>query len=350
MKHVTLGPRLLTALILLGVSAQQALSASAQFQTHPVKAIPRAGRIVVEYAGMPLTVRLAHLAPPGTPEARARLVAEVEKLVEGKKIRVAYCPEAGLDPEGLPQVYAFVTIKNVNQELVRMGLARYDPRENRSRHYHQKMVSADAAARKAKVGIWAPREARAAAITPTPARASTGGRMVAAGGALPPGLYSELNSSMYHLPTCRWAKQMSPQRRIRYRSHEAAERGGKRPCWICLPRRAQSAMVAGIGPRSGRVRVVAARGPIVGYAGGFHAPNCERILDHAAECTGFRTAGEAKAAGLAPCDRCLRLSGGPIPLPQKGECIGRAPPHRRPCRRAPADDSGLCSHCQGKGE
>ena len=353
MRPTTGAFRILPALVLLIPSGHHALAASAQFQTHPVKSVPRAGRIVVEYAGMPVTVRLAHIALPESARVRARLVAEVERLLEaarGKRIRVAYCPEAGLDPDGLPQVYALAGVRNVNHELVRMGLARYDAGGTRSRHYHQKMVSADRAARKAKAGIWASASAATVLASPPPPEPSAGGRRAPSRVTLPPGFYSELNSSMYHLPACRWAKQMCPERRIRYKTADAAERVGKRPCWICLAARAQSAMVASIGPKSGRVRVLAGMGPLVGHAGKFHAANCEEIRDKAAECTSFRTVSEARAKGLVPCGHCLRLSGGPVPLPQKGECAGRAPPQRRPCRRAPADESGLCSYCQGKGE
>jgi endonuclease YncB( thermonuclease family) len=331
-----------TVLSLLLV-APGALSASAQFQTHTVKAIPRAGRIVVDYAGMPVTVRLAQIALPESAEAEAKVCAAVAELLEGKKVRVAYCPEAGLDPDGLPQVYAIAGIKNVNEQLVRMGLARYDARDRRSPHYHQKMVSADAAARKAKAGMWAEGEGPVVLAGSAPARGS-GGRPLA------DGVYSELNSSMYHLPTCRWAEQMSAQRRIRYKTSGAAERAGKKPCWICLAERAEGAMRAALAPDPRMVRVVRDKGPLVGHAGVFHAPNCEGILDKAADCTSYGTASEAKAKGLSPCKRCLRLSGQPVPLPMKGECSGRAPPHRRPCRRKVADESGLCSYCQGKGE
>ena len=340
MRRAAWGTQILLALLLI---TPRALSASAQFQTHTVKAVPRAGRIVVDYAGMPLTVRLAQVALPESPEAEAKVCAVVAELVKGKKVRVAYCPEAGLDPDGLPQVYAIAGIRNINEQLVRIGLARYDAGDKRSPHYHQKMVSADAAARKAKAGMWAEGETPATLASSALAPGS-GGRPLAGG------VYSELNSSMYHVPTCRWSKQMSPQRRIRYKTSRAAERAGKKPCWICLSERAEGAMRAALGPRPRVVRVVRDKGPLVGHAGMFHAPNCERILKKAAECTSYPTASEAKAKGLSPCKRCLRLSGQPVPLPMKGECSGRAPPHRRPCRRKPADESGLCSYCQGKGE
>jgi hypothetical protein len=144
---------------------------------------------------------------------------------------------------------------------------------------------------------------------------------------------------------------MSPQRRIRYQSAEAAERAGKSPCWMCLPGRAEDALKERFGGKR-TVQVVVGRGPIVGYEGELHAPNCEKILDKPLDrMTSFKTVKEARRAGLKPCGLCLRLdTGGKIPEPLRGECIGRAPPHRRPCLRAPADESGLCPYCLGRGE
>jgi hypothetical protein len=138
---------------------------------------------------------------------------------------------------------------------------------------------------------------------------------------------------------------MSPQRRIRYASVAAAERAGKRPCFICF---AQAAKERLPGAQTRTVRIVPGVGPLVGFGAVFHAPNCEQLPDDGAGCVSFRTVAAATAAGLAPCTHCLRLSGGMVPLPEKGECIGRAPPGRRPCRRSPADESGLCSYCLGK--
>jgi len=330
----------------------RAFAGGAQYDRYPVRDVPRADRIVVEYAGLPVTVRLAHVILPASVEAQARVRAAVEALVKDERVRVAYCPEAGLDPDGFPQVYVMIGTRNANEELVREGLVAYRPGGKPSEFYHKKMESAESAARGARAGIWAsgtPALAEAvASLEPSETPASRGETAgTPAGGPEEEGVvYSELSSSMYHLPSCRWTARMSAQRRIRYKSPEAAERAGKTPCWICMAERAERILPT---DRKGLVRVLAGKGPIVGCGSEFHAPNCERLMDRAAECTSYRTVKEAEDAGLAPCTACLRLSG-MIPKPLKGECIGRAPPQRRPCRRAPADDSGLCAYCQGKGE
>lgn len=330
--------------VLLALAPRTVSAFSAQFQRHPVQSVPRGDRVVVDYAGLPVTVRLAHLGFAGSGQAMTEAQKRIRTLVTGKRVRVAYCPEAGLDADGFPQVYVFAGVLNVNEELVQKGLARYEPGKKPSRHYHQKMARADSIAREAGLGLWASggparKEGAPAAVavaSPAPGEAGPAG-----------GCYSELNSSLYHTANCRWALRMSPQRRIRYRSFGAAERVGKKPCWICLGERANK---KAFGHVKRTFRTVRGKGPLLGYRGRFHAPNCEEILDRANECAEFKTAGAPKAAGLAPCTLCLRLSGGEVPLPSPGECIGRAPPHRRPCRRAPSGESGLCLRCLGKGE
>ncbi|MHC5058909.1 MAG: thermonuclease family protein [Planctomycetota bacterium] len=320
-------------------------AANVQFQKHPVREVPRGDRVVVSYAGLPVTVRLAHLVFPESPGLLSQGRDALETLLRGRQVRVTYSPQAGLDDEGRPFVYLDTGSAVVNAELIRKGLARYEHGGKPSTAYRAKMQLADAYARRKRVGIW---QGGAAAAT---AAAKPGARRPAVSatvqGALEAGgFYSELNSSTYHVAACRWAQRMSAQRRIRYASADAAKRAGKRACFMCMSEKANKGLPGG----GGKVRIVSGKGPIVGHGRAFHAPNCEKVLDKpAGELASHDTVETAKAAGLAPCDACLRLSGGRMPLPSKGECIGRSPPYRRPCRRAPADASGLCLYCQGKG-
>lgn len=330
------------------LSCGAAGAANVQFQKHPVKAVPRGDMVVVSYAGLPVTVRLAHLARPESSAVLERCRDALETLLKGARVRVVYSPEAGLDAEGRPFVYLDTGSSVVNAELVRKGLARYEDGGKPSRAYRAKMHLADAAARKGRVGIWEKGVAAGVAATP---KADGGAAGLAAAVPVPAhvgAFCSELDSSTYHLASCRWAERMSPQRRIRYASADAARRAGKRPCFICLSEEAAAGLP---GKAPGKVKVVGGKGPIVGHDGAFHAPNCEKVLAVPRdELSSHDTVDVARAAGLTPCEACLRLSGGRMPAPAEGECIGRAPPFRRPCRRAPADPSGLCLHCQGKGE
>jgi endonuclease YncB( thermonuclease family) len=341
--------RRLASLLVVTLAPSLGHAVDAQFSQHPVKSVPDGDRIVVVYAGMPITVRLAHVVLPETGPVRTQAREAIEAIVKGKQARAAYCPEAGLDQAGLPYVYLSVGTKLVNESLVREGLARYDDRGTPSPFYKVKMASADSSARRAKSGIWAsdmaaaPQRAEAApAATP-----SDSGAVAFASTDEPGVVYSELNSSQFHLATCRWAKQMSAQRRIRYKSFESAEKAGKRPCWICLSEQAKQVVFGG-GGKDQKVNVVPGKGPLVALDGALHASNCPKALERPGACRTIKTPKQAEAEGLKPCTLCLRLAGGDVPLPEKGECIGRAPPHRRPCRRAPADESGLCLHCQGK--
>jgi endonuclease YncB( thermonuclease family) len=328
-----------------------AFAVDAQFQRHPVSSVPGGDRVVIVYAGLPVTVRLAHVALPASAELQQDARQAVEKLVKGKLVRAAYSPEYGLDENGLPRVFLSAGTKIVNEELVREGLAKYEDGGKPSKFYRTKMASADKAARHAKRGVWASGGAVVASTggrrpigrsRPSVAMATVTAPREAAGV-----VYSELNSSQFHLPTCRWARQMSPQRRIRYKSVESAIKTGKRPCWICLSEQAKTS-VFGSGKSGRKVKVLAGKGALVSVDGMVHACNCEDILNRGDDVVTVQTPKEAESAGVRPCKKCLRLAGGEVPLPEKGECIGRAPPHRRPCRRAPADESGLCLYCQGK--
>jgi endonuclease YncB( thermonuclease family) len=340
---------LASGVVLAACIAGRAAASNAQFERHPVKAVTGGDRVVIVYAGMPVTVRLAHVALPGDEAARSAARARIEALVKGKRVRAAYSPEAGIDASGLPQVYLFAGIENVNEQLVREGLARYDRGTAPSKYYHKKMAAADGAARRKKSGIWASGTAVAAVRTP-PGRKLTRPRgprpkMVVGVGDAAGVVYSELNSSQFHLASCRWARRMSPQRRIRYASIASAQRAGKRPCFICQ----SAAATKHLRPAGrGKVRILRGYGPLVGHAGLFHAPNCKELPRDGKGCTSFATPKAAAAANVKPCTYCLRLAGGNVPLPEKGECIGRAPPRRRPCRRAPSGPSGLCLHCLGK--
>ena len=85
----------------------------------------------------------------------------------------------------------------------------------------------------------------------------------------------------------------------------------------------------------------------------FYSPVSPRLKKVAvSDMIGFDTLKAAKASGRKPDPISLRLTalpGYPVDKPLPGECIGRALPYFRPCRRAPGDASGLCLECQ-KGE
>lgn len=321
---------LVCAILLPAVS-----NAGSSTKPYPVMEVPSGDRVIVKYAGLPVTVKLAHLNfDDGDLDAAKALI---KKLSKNKNVRVAFCPEAGLDENGFPLVYLIALTKNINVEIVAAGYASYDDGGKPSKYYGIKMKRA------------AEKSGKAVKSTSRTSRSSSkSSSRSSRSSSLSRGkYYAELQGSQYHTASCRWAKKINKQRRIAYSSPQAAEKANKSPCWICMEARASSRMGGG----EDAIKTLEGAGPLVGYGKTFHASNCKKILSKkASSVKSFATVEEAKAASFEPCILCLRLGGGAIPLPEEGECIGRAPPGRRPCRRAPADESGLCSYCLGRGE
>ena len=331
------------ALFLTAPSALQAASAS--LQKHPVQAV-QGDRLVVNYAGLPVTVRLADIAMDENMKSHANL--KIHALIDKQPVRVVFSEEAGLDENGLPQVYIITKgYRNVNVQLVEHGLAKYNNNSKPPKRYHGMMVTAERTAQRQKRGVWSGGgggdaatasvgETSSAAAKPAAAEAASGGEC-----------YSELNSSQYHSPNCKWTARMNPQRRIRYKSFEAAEKSNKRPCWICLPKRAEERTFGGHNTKSSETAVQFAKGkgPIMGYQGEFHSPVCPKLRGKTG-LSGYPNKDLARASGgLKPCNFCLRLRYKP---PGPGECMGRSPGYWRPCQRKAVGNSGLCNICQGK--
>ena len=49
------------------------------------------------------------------------------------------------------------------------------------------------------------------------------------------GYVASNSSDIFHKPECRWAKNISPENLVRYKSREHAVKAGKRPCKWCKP-------------------------------------------------------------------------------------------------------------------
>lgn len=312
-------------------------------------------KVKISFYGLPVVVHLANLK--SRPEAKAML----NNLIGQKEVTITFADELGTDESDMPYVYMGVgpamARKFVNIELVKRGLADYDFSKARSARYDRRFTSAVAEAKKAKLGIWsgkdtAPKDDSSTAVahvthtdSGTPAK-ETKHVMPAAKGKV----VSELNSRFYHLPACPIAKRLPERSRIRYASFEAAERAGKRPCARCLRKRARKHSKKTDTPRKGRRNWP---GKLIGLKSDptyFYSPVSVHLRKvPLSDMIGFDTLKEAKASGRKPDPYSLRLTappGYPLEKPEPGECIGRALPYFRPCRRAPADASGLCLECQ----
>jgi hypothetical protein len=281
---------------------------------------------------------------------KAQASLKIQMLIKTDPVRVVYSVEAGLDDNGLPQVYLITKgYRNVNVQLVEHGLARYQSNNKPPKRYHGMMVSAERTAKRARRGLWSSGNAADTVTAKPPAAASSkaaGGSDAADGPGGP--VYSELNSSQYHSPNCKWTARMNPQRRIKYTGFEAAEKSSKRPCWICLPKRAEEHTFGGkhTKSKSGALQYAPGKGPIFGYKGEFHTPVCPKLKGKQKVVSGYPNKDLARASGSSkPCNFCLRLRYKP---PGPGECMGRSPGYWRPCQRKSVGSSGLCLVCQGK--
>jgi endonuclease YncB( thermonuclease family)/methylphosphotriester-DNA--protein-cysteine methyltransferase len=328
--------------------------------THPVLETRDGGVLLLNFNGLPIQVRMACIRmADGSLE-------KVSQMLKGQSVRIEYADELGCDDAGRPMVYVLRGGTVLNVELVRGGLASYDSSKARSQRYDEHLAAAEAAAKREKVGMWAVSSeaagghrapcgeagegggaAPAAPSKTAPAAiASAGGPAAAPAGAV----YSELRSSQYHSPNCRYAKRIAANSLIVYASVEKAEQAGKHPCWVCFAERAEK---SAFGAKEVNA-AAAALGKLVGLKSDklFHSPCCPRIRNAKREdIVGFQTLEEAQGSGRQACYDCLRLRtlpGAPPCPPEKGECIGRAPPYFRPCMRPAADASGLCSECQGR--
>ena len=238
--------------------------------------------------------------------------------------------------------------KFVNVELIEHGLADYDRSKSHSKRYDKRFTSALSKAKKAKLGMWSGKikpKTDTPAPTVTLVKPTTTTKPAAKGS-----IVSELNSTFYHLQTCPSANRLSKRSLIRYTSPEAAERAGKRPCSRCQRGRAREFNRKTSAPQTRRRQWP---GKLIGLKSNktfFYSPVSVHLKKaQLSDMIGFNTLKEAKASGRKPDPYSLRLTalpGYPVEKPEPGECIGRALPYYRPCRRAPADESGLCLECQ----
>lgn len=327
--------------ILLWAACSAALPASDIFGLHKVEKVQEGDRVQVLFNRLPISVRLAHVQC--SPEAQAKL----EELINGKSVALKYVDELGAHASGDPYVYILLGSVNVNVKLVESGVATYDTAVAKSKLYDADFAKAQKMQEAA--GNKPPPPATTVAKTP-PSPAKTTPPPAAAGGSI----CAELRGSFHHVASCNKAQQLSANNKIFFASPEAAEKSGKRPCWSCQPGRADE---QAFGSKKSNAATALAVGKLIGLKSDpkfFFTPTSTRLTEVAVDdMVGFGTVQEAKASGRQPDTGCLRLTapegqGNLHQPPKDGECIGRSPPFFRPCFRAPADDSGLCTVCQGR--
>ena len=249
-------------LSLLVTGAGQSLWA----ENYPVKSVVKDDQVVVDYAGLPVTVHLANLEFPSGYEAPA--LSELSKLLQGQQVKVTHVPEEGMDNNGLP--YCYIALNggmNINQMLVKKGWAKYNAGVNPPKSFHQLMQLAQSTAQQDKVGLWADAAGTDVAsnkATNVPAKPAVKALDVAPADYSGP-VVADLTSKEYVLPGSRYAQSIRPAAKIEYKSFEEAERAGKTPSPFCFPDRSKqfaakamaSASPGNSGPPASPEKVVA---------------------------------------------------------------------------------------------
>lgn len=204
-------------------------------------------RLAIHYYNIPVIVRLAEVEiPPETADqAQQRLSAHT-----GKRSLVHWSPELGADDGGTPRVYVTLVEdgnRSLNEALVEAGLARVRLAGQGGRQ-RERLQAAEAAAKKAKAGLW--REE--AAAKPEPVAAASAAKPPAPA-AKPPGPFcAEADGKHYYPSDAPEVARLNAKRLVYYASEAAARKAGKVP-W-------QGALTPAVGGTLDDARAAAGRG------------------------------------------------------------------------------------------
>ncbi|MBF0196902.1 MAG: hypothetical protein HQL32_04300 [Planctomycetes bacterium] len=325
---------LLFSLTLLPTGEGAASAAKWMKSKYKVTQVVSGSSFAIDFNGISLVVKLVYLKCPDESKGKEYL----SQLLSGQKVTIIPETSAGLSDNGNQQVYAFVSKGGkkqfINQQMIQKALAQFIPGTSKDL---QKLVKImEAAAKKA------PKIETQEEITEE--------------------LCSELYSRKYHKMSCRWAKMMNAQSKIIYDSYEAAEKADKEPCSSCLYQRlkkyrAEKAKSAKLkkSQNSSEVPTLMAsadesnpHGSLFGIKGDlyFYSPVSKKIQKaKMPELIAYQTLVKAKKSGRRPDLASLRINNPVVPAPRGKECIGRALPFMRPCRRETTHPTGLCQPC-----
>lgn len=289
---------------------------------YKVKGIQGGDRFSVDFNGLALMVRLVSVKISDEKGARAFL----EKKIKGKAITIIPEESAGTSSEGFQFVYAILKEDSgnlfVNEQLIKQGFASY---ENVKSETYDKLQTA----------------LKKASLDQTQLRVKVDQKEFDNDDKV----CSELYSKRYHLMSCRWAKMIDAQSRIIYKGFPAAEKAGKQPCSKCLYERVKSKRAEE--KTSGGSSGVAHVGGLFGVEKykRFYSPVSKRLRRLKDGIVKFDTLEAARASGFKPDPGSLRIDNPVLPAPTGKECIGRALPYLRPCRRETEHPTGLCEPC-----
>ena len=204
--------------------------------------------IVVDYQGKYEKVRLLCVNTPESvhPDKKQNIpmgkVAAnyAKKKLSGKYVDLEFEGSRRRGNYGRFLTYIFVDGQNFNMDLVKQGLSPYYTKYGRSRKYDHEFKDAEKSARKQKLNIWG-----------DPALSQKYLRLESKWGqsssAVPTvnqkksvqtdaGIYiGNKRSHKFHRQECRWAKKMSSNNSVFFKSRQKAKKQGYVPCKVCNP-------------------------------------------------------------------------------------------------------------------
>lgn len=304
--------------------------------TYEVTQIQGGDRFNLNFNGMSLAVQLVSLDL--TDEAKAKALLK-EKILN-KKVTVIPESAAGTSSDGLQLVYCIVNDDGkkllINETLLKKGFASY-----------KKVGSEKFAKLQTKM-------AGAAQAQPTASKLASSSSSKGATFSKDIKTVSELYSKKYHLKTCRWAKLINPQSLIVYENYSVAEKANKFPCSNCCYERVKEKRVELAASKKTKSKSASGSsskkltGSLFAVEGAkyFYSPVSKKLAKLGADqVLAFSSVKEAKAAKFRADPGSLRIDNPVVPGPTGSECIGRALPYLRPCRRDASHSTGLCDPC-----
>jgi hypothetical protein len=195
-----------------------ALSAA---DAYPVIGITDAGRLVVQYRGIPVSFELAHVEAPADEVARRAYVDQLRTLSKNGQVELVHDASFGVDELGVGRVHAKLKSGDLSELLVGKGLAKL--RSGQTSHPSESLVKmAQDKASKAKLGLWSTGDTAASSTAVAKADPKPAASPKAA-------FVSELGSNYYYPAGHSAVSGVNPQRLIGYASEDLARKAGKRP-------------------------------------------------------------------------------------------------------------------------
>ncbi len=201
--------------------------------------------IVIDYKGKSEKVRLLCVNTPESvhPDKKQNIpMGKVASTYAKKRLKGKYVDLEFEGPirgrYGRLLAYVFVDGVNFNLELVRQGLSPYYTKYGLSEKYDKEFREAERYARKHKLNIWGD-----PGLTKKYLRLKSKWGQYRSKVSSPPATIqtkqwkyvASKKSEVFHRSDCKWAKKISSNNLMGFKSREQALNSGRRPCKVCKP-------------------------------------------------------------------------------------------------------------------